>query len=60
MYKFIGFVDADYKYEHEPLPDDAKLIEMEGLNTKSFIAGFVGIIMCYEGNTDEFETAIDR
>ena len=47
MYKFIGFVDADYKYEHEPLPDDAKLIEMEGLNTKSFIAGFVGIIIGY-------------
>ena len=47
MYKFIGFVDADYKYEHEPLPDDAKLIKMEGLNTKSFIAGFVGIIIGY-------------
>ena len=47
MYKFIGFVDADYKYEHEPLPGDAKLIKMEGLNTKSFIAGFVGIIIGY-------------
>ena len=47
MYKFIGFVDADYQYEHEPLPDDAKLIKMEGLNTKSFIAGFVGIIIGY-------------
>ena len=47
MYKFIGFVDADYKYEHEPLPDDAKLIKMEGLNTKSFIAGFIGITIGY-------------
>ena len=47
MYKFIGFVDADYKYEHESLPDDAKLIKMEGLNTKSYIAGFIGIIIGY-------------
>ncbi len=47
MYKFIGFVDADYKYEHEPLPDDAKLIKMEGLNTKSFIAGLIGILIGY-------------
>lgn len=47
MYRFIGFVDADYVYEHEPLPDDAKLIKMEGLNSKSFIAGLVGIIIGY-------------
>jgi hypothetical protein len=29
---FIGFVDADYKYEHEPLPENATLINMKGLD----------------------------
>ncbi len=24
MYMFIGFVDENYKYEYEPLPNDAK------------------------------------
>ena len=47
MYKFVGFVGADYKYVHEPLPDDARLIDMKGLNAKSFIAGLVGILIGY-------------
>ena len=30
--EYIGFVDADYKYEHEPLPENATLINMKGLD----------------------------
>ena len=42
MYKFIGFVKEDYKYEYEPLPDGAKLINKDGV-----IAGFLGIALGY-------------
>lgn len=47
MYKFIGFVNADYKYEYEPLPDGAKLLNEDGMKTKAIIAGFMGIAAGY-------------
>ena len=35
MYMFIGFVDENYKYEYEPLPNDAKRINIKGMALKS-------------------------
>ena len=47
MYMFIGFVDENYKYEYEPLPNDAKRINIKGMALKSCFAGLVGIIIGY-------------
>lgn len=47
MYKFIGFVKEDYRYEYEPLPDGAKLINKDGAKTKALIACFMGIALGY-------------
>ena len=45
MYRFIGFVDENYRYEYEPLPENAKLIDMKGMTLKSCVAGLVGILI---------------
>ena len=46
MYKFIGFVKADYRYEYESLPDNARLME-DRSRTISLITGFLGIAIGY-------------
>ena len=47
MYQFKGFVKNDYKYEHETLPENAELLQEEGLSFKGCIAGFAGIAAGY-------------
>ena len=42
MYKFIGIIKADYRYEYEPLPDNARLM-VDRSKTIAIIAGFLGI-----------------
>ena len=46
MYKFIGIIKADYRYEYEPLPDNARLM-VDRSKTIAIIAGFLGITVGY-------------
>ena len=46
MYKFIGIVKADYRYEYEPLPDNARLMT-DRSKTIALITGFLGILVGY-------------
>ncbi|MCR5166134.1 MAG: DUF3267 domain-containing protein [Oscillospiraceae bacterium] len=47
MYKFIGMVKADYGYEYEPLPDNARLMNGERTRAIVLITGFLGIVFGY-------------
>ncbi|MBO5320658.1 MAG: DUF3267 domain-containing protein [Ruminococcus sp.] len=46
MYKFIGFVKADYRYDYEPLPDNARLMA-DRSTTITIITGLLGIAVGY-------------
>ena len=47
MYKFIGIVKADYAYEYEPLPENAKLMNGGKAGTIALVAGAFGIAAGY-------------